>query len=53
MKLRDLLKGTPAHAPFVPSPGDRVCTATTAKGRRCKLPADHGNDKCVFHKAGM
>ena len=48
MKLRDLLKGTAAHPPFVPSP-DPICAAYTKAGKRCRLPHIAGSDKCAVH----
>ena len=50
MKLRDLLKGTPAHPPFVPSPDPR-CAAVTRSGARCRLPHIAGSDRCAVHQA--
>jgi hypothetical protein len=52
MKLRSLLKGTPAHPPLTQSPDpDPRCTAIRYNGQRCKLPRGTGTDKCAIHKA--
>ena len=45
MKLRDLLKGTPAHPPVTVMPAPR-CTATTKTGSQCKFPPKPGTDRC-------
>ena len=50
MKLRDLLKGTPSHPPFVPSP-DPTCMAYTKAGKRCRLPSVRGSLYCAVHQA--
>lgn len=48
MKLRNLLRGTPAHPPLVMTPDPR-CTQITKKETRCKLPKSNGSDKCAIH----
>lgn len=48
MKLRKLLKGTPAHPLPPPRTVSGQCTAFTGRGAQCKNPAVKGSDRCVL-----
>ncbi len=48
--LRRTKRTTPAEPP---DPGSGRCTAIiTRTGQQCKLTAEAGSDRCVFHLAG-
>jgi hypothetical protein len=39
--------------PALPEAGPRRCSAPTAKGRQCKLPAEPGAAACAIHSHRM